>query len=195
MISTEQVKDLRDRTGISVMQCKKALEEANGDVEKALILLKKKGADVAGKKADRVFKSGTIASYVHGAGTVASMVLLRCETDFVARNEEFRDLAYSIAMQIAATKPEFVKMEDVSDEAKESVKKAFEKDVAGKTGDMKEKILAGKVAAYFKERVLLEQPYIKNEEQTVSELLSSAIQKFGEKIDIGQYTRFAVETQ
>lgn len=195
MISTEQVKDLRDRTGISVMQCKKALEEANGDVEKALILLKKKGADVAGKKADRVFKSGTIASYVHGAGTVASMVLLRCETDFVARNEEFRDLAYSIAMQIAATKPEYIKMEDVSDESKETVMKAFEKDVVGKTGDMKEKILAGKVAAYFKERVLLEQPYIKNEEQTVSELLSSAIQKFGEKIDIGQYTRFAVETQ
>ncbi len=195
MISTEQVKDLRDRTGISVMQCKKALEEANGDVEKALILLKKKGADVAGKKADRVFKAGTIASYVHGAGTVASMVLLRCETDFVARNEEFRDLAYSIAMQIAATKPEYIKMEDVTEEAKISVMKAFEKDVTGKTGDMKEKILAGKVAAYFKERVLLEQPYIKNEEQTVSELLSSAIQKFGEKIDIGQYTRFAVEVQ
>lgn len=195
MISTEQVKDLRDRTGISVMQCKKALEEANGDVEKALILLKKKGVDIAGKKADRVFKSGTIASYVHGTGTVATMVLLRCETDFVARNQEFRDLAYSIAMQIAATKPEYVKFDDVPQDAKEAAMKAFEKEAAGKPEAMRGKILEGKVAAYFKERVLLDQPYIKNEEQTVGELISSAIQKFGEKIDIGQYTRFTVEAQ
>ena len=110
MITTDDIKALRDKTGISVMQCKKALEEAGGDTEKALVLLRKKGADIAAKKADREIKSGTIAAYVHSTGTVGAMVALACETDFVANNEEFKLLAKDIAMQVTATNPEFLSL-------------------------------------------------------------------------------------
>ncbi len=190
-ITTELVKELRDKTGISIMQCKKALEEAGGDIEKALILLKKKGAEVAGKKSDRTFASAAVAAYVHGEGTVGAMVELRCETDFVSRNDDFRKLAYDIAMHIAASNPEYRTVADIPEEAKKEAEQAFEKEVAGKPAGMKEKILEGKVTAYFKERVLLEQSFIKNPEQTISQLLETSIHKFGEKIELSRFARFA----
>src|SRR3989338_10940810 len=108
MVTTEQIKTLRDQTGVSVMQCKKALESADGDFEKALVLLRKKGSEVAAKKADRELGAGTIASYVHGNGAVGALVELSCETDFVAKNEEFKQLAYNIAMQVVAQNPDFL---------------------------------------------------------------------------------------
>lgn len=191
MISIDQVKDLRDRTGISVMQCKKALEDAAGDMDKAIILLKKKGADVAGKKADRVFNAGVISSYVHAAGSVGVLVEVRCETDFVARNEEFQKLAYDLAMQIAATNPEFLSEESINTEAKDAAAAVFAAEVKGKPAAMQAKILEGKINAYFKDRVLLQQQFIKNDSLTVQDVITNGIQKFGEKIEIRRFTRYS----
>lgn len=189
MVTTEQIKDLRDATGISVMQCKKALEEAGGDIEKALVLLRKKGADIAAKKADRVFGSGTIQAYVHSNGTVGAIVLLKSETDFVSNNADFKSLAYDIAMQVTATNPEYLKKEDIPEETKKAAREAFTKEVAGRPKAMQEKIMEGKLAAYFKDKILLDQQFIKNDELTVGDLIQGAIQKFGEKIEIGKFVR------
>ena len=147
MITTELIKELRDKTGISVMQCKKALEETAGDIEKAVVVLAQKSKDIAAKKGDRVLGSGVVSSYIHATGTVGTMVELLCETDFVAKNEEFRKLAYDIAMHVAAM-----------DSEKES---------------------------------LLEEAFIKNPEMTITNLIASAIQKFGEKIEIGRFARYS----
>jgi len=194
MITTEQVKELRDSTGVSVMQCKKALEEAGGDMEKALLILKKKSADIAAKKGDRSLGAGIVSAYIHGAGAVGAMVLLSCETDFVAKNEEFKNLAYDIAMQVAATCPEFGKEEDITEESKKVVREMFLKDVADLKKDeaMKDKILDGKVEAYFKDKILLEQPFIKDESITVKALIEKFVQKFGERIEVSIFSRFSV---
>jgi len=191
MITTDQVKELRDKTGISVMQCRKALEEAGGDMEKALLLLKKKGADIASKKGDRELGAGAVASYIHSNGSIGSMVLLLSETDFVSKNKEFIDLARDIAMHVSATNPEFLKREDVDADTLTKVKEMFTKEVEGKPAELQDKILQGKIDAYFKEKILLEQSFIKNEDQTIADLLSNAIQKFGEKIVIGKFVRFS----
>ena len=192
MVTTDVIKQLRDETGVSVMQCKKALEEAGGDVAKAIVILKKKGADAAAKKADRTLNAGAIAAYVHATGTVGAMVEIACETDFVAKNPEFKQLAYDIAMHIAASKPEFLKKEDITAKARELAASVFEKETEGKPKDMKEKILEGKLASYFGERVLLEQPFIKNPEMTIAGLVAGAVQKFGEKTEIIRFVRFGV---
>lgn len=193
MITTEQIKELRDATGISVMQCKKALEEAGGDMAKATVLLKKKGAQVAAKKSDRVLGAGSVASYIHGTGNVGAMVELVSETDFVSNNEEFKNLARDIAMHVAASNPEFLRKEDVPASAVETAKELFAKEVEGKPEAMKEKILEGKLNSYFSDRILLNQPFIKNPDTTIDELIQSAIQKFGEKIEIGRFVRFEVK--
>ncbi len=159
-ISAELVKKLREETGISVMQCRKALEEAGGDIEKAKAILKSKSAEFASKKGGRTLGSGTIASYIHGAGGVGSMVELMCETDFVAKNEEFVKLARDIAMQVAATDPKYIKAEDAP---------------AGES-----------------ESVLLTQPFIKNPELTITNLIDEAVQKFGEKMEVSRFVRFAI---
>ncbi len=189
-ITTEQIKELRDQTGISVMQCKKALEEAKGDMEKALVLLRKKGAEVAAKKGDRVVGAGTIASYIHSNGLVGAMVELSSETDFVANNEEFKKLAHDIAMHITATKPEYLKKEDISPEVRQKATEVFAEEVKGKPDNIKEKILEGKLSSYFGERILLEQPYIKNPDVTIGGLIEGAIQKFGEKVQVSRFSRF-----
>ena len=190
-IGTEVVKELRDRTGVSVMQCKKALEEAGGDMDKAIVILQKKGAGSSAKKADRTLGAGTIAAYVHSSGTTGTMVELACETDFVAKNPDFKVLAYDIAMHITAAKPEFVKSEEIDENAKKIAREVFEKEVEGKPKDMKEEILKNKLAAYFSERVLLDQPFIKNPEVNIAGLISLAVQKFGEKIEVVRFVRFA----
>jgi elongation factor Ts len=194
MITTEDVKKLRDMTGISIMQCRKALEDAGGGFEKAVLILRKKGADVAASKADRTLGAGVVSSYIHSTGNVGSMVELLCETDFVSSNDEFRKLAYDLAMHVAASNPEFVKTEEITEGAKNLAKEAFAKEVEGKPADMKEKILEGKLSAYFAERVLIEQPFIKNPEIKVKNLIEQAIQKFGEKIDIGKVSRFSIKS-
>lgn len=191
MVTTEQIKQLRDETGVSVMLCRKALEEAKGDIEKAKVILQRKGADAAAKKGDRILGAGTVASYIHHGGTVGVLVELSSETDFVSGNEGFKALAYDIAMHIAASKPEFVRREEVSEEAMARAKEVLQKEVEGKPKAMQEKILEGKLSSYFAERILLEQPFIKNPDQTVRNLIEGAIQKFGEKIEIARFARFA----
>lgn len=191
-ITTELVKQLRDKTGISIMQCKKALEEAGGDMEKAIMVLQKKSAGIAEKKSERTMHSGVVSAYIHSTGTVGTMIELFCETDFVANNDEFKKLARDIAMHATATNPEFLKMEDIDAHSMELSKEMFAKEVEGKPEDMKAKILDGKLSAYWSERILLNQAYIKNPELTITNLLQSAIQKFGEKIEIGRFVRFSI---
>lgn len=192
MVTTDLIKELRDATGVSVMQCKKALEEAGGDKDKALVILKKKGAEAAAKKGDRTLGAGVVQAYVHNTGTVGVMVELACETDFVSKTPEFKQLAYDIAMHIAASKPEFLKKEDITDADKKLAESVFEKEVEGKPAEMKAKILEGKLAAYFAERVLLEQPFIKNPDLTVGALISEAVQRFGEKTELVRFARYSV---
>lgn len=191
-IGVDDIKKLRDETGISVMQCKKALEEAEGDMDKARIILEKQSKVAASKKADRTLGAGAVASYIHNTGTVGSMVMLLCETDFVARNEEFKALAYDIALQVAATNPAYLKTEDISSEDKSKAKEVFISEVADKPADMQEKILEGKINAYFKEKTLLEQEYIKDPSVTIGEMLERGTQKFGEKIEVGSFSRLEV---
>lgn len=187
----EQVKNLREKTGISIMQCKKALEDAKGDMDKAIVLLQKKGAEIAEKKADRVLKSSRIVSYIHGVGSVGVLVDLSSESDFVSKHEDFQKLGYDIAMQIAATNPAYIKKEDVNQAEKNKVLAAFADEVKDKPEAMKEKILNGKLDAFFKERILLEQEFIKDSNFTVNILIQNAIQKFGEKIEIARFVRFS----
>ena len=192
-ITSEQLKELRDVTGISVMQCKKALEEAEGDMEKAKIILQKKSGEMAGKKSDRELKAGAIGSYVHATGEIAALVVLSCETDFVAKNEEFPALAREIAMHVAAQNPLYVSRDDVDEAAMTKAREVFMEEVKDKPEDMQEKILEGKLDAYFKDRVLLEQPFIKDPDKTIHDLIQAAIQKFGENIAIGEISRLSVK--
>ncbi len=192
MITTEQIKDLRDQTGVSIMQCKKALEEAGGSIEKALVILRKKSGDMASKKADRTFGAGTVQAYIHSTGNVGSVVVLMCETDFVSGNEGFKSLARDIAMHITASNPKFLKKEDITEEARNIAKEVFIKEVEGKPKEMQDKILEGKLNTYFAEMVLLDQPFIKNPELSIQALIDSAMQKFGEKIAIAKFSRFGL---
>ena len=191
-ITTALIKELRDHTGLSIMQVKKALEEAKGDKEKALALLKKKSGDISAKKADRTLGAGVIASYIHSTGTVGTMVELSCETDFVAKNPEFIALARDIAMHIAATNPLYLSRADISEEEKDKMKEAFEGELEGKPANLREKIMEGKLESFFSEKTLLDQPFIKNEDVTIQEKLDGAVQKFGEKTVIARFTRFSV---
>lgn len=191
-ITTEIVKQLRDRTGISVMQCRKALEEAGGDIEKAVVILNKRSAGAAEKKADRELGAGSVGMYMHDA-TIGSMVLLSSETDFVARNPEFVALAKDLAMQVAATNPTYLATIEVPEEAQRAAKEVFMAEVEGKPEEMKEKILEGKLASYFRDQVLLEQAYIKDDAKSVKDLIAEASQKFGERIEITKFARFSAK--
>ncbi len=192
-ITSAQLKELRDKTGISVMQCKKALEEAGGDMDKAIIILKKKRSEAADKKSDRELGAGAVGSYVHNTNEVASLVLLGCETDFVAKNPEFVTLAKEVAMQVAATDPKYVSKDQVSEEMIQKAKEVFAKEVEGKPAEMQEKIMEGKLASYFKEQILLEQPFIKNPDTTIGEMITGAVQKFGENVSVVQISRLSTK--
>ena len=192
-INSSVIKELRDQTGISVMQCKKALEEAGGDKEKALIILKQKRKEAADKKSDRTLGAGTVGVYVHNTNEVAAMVLLASETDFVSKNEEFVALAKDIAMHVAAQNPKYIRREEVDAAELEKVEAVFKEELTDKPADIQEKILAGKIDAYFKDRVLTEQAFIKDPEKTIGDLVSSAIQKFGENVVIADISRLSVK--
>ena len=193
MDSMDTLKQLRDKTGVSIMQCKKALEEAGGDMNKAEVILRKRSGAAADKKSDRELGAGTIGMYVHG-GEIGAMVLLSCETDFVARNPEFPVLAREIAMQIAASNPAFLTDADIAPEALSAAKAVFEEEVKDKPAEMREKILDGKMASYFKDQVLMNQPYIKDESKTIKDLVSEASQKFGERVEISKFARFSARS-
>jgi len=190
-VSMADVKTLRDETSVSIMQCKKALEEAGGDIEKAKVLLRKISAQVADKKGDRDLAAGTVGVYSHQGGGIAGVTVLSCETDFVAKNEDFKALAYDIAMHVAAMAPSFITKDDVKDEDVAAAKAVFQEEVADKPEAMQDKILEGKLNSYLKEKVLMEQPFVKNGEQTVTQLITEATQKFGERVAITRAERFA----
>ncbi len=191
-ISLDDVKKLRDETGVSIMQCKKALEEADGDFEKAKVILRKVSAQIAEKKADRELGAGAVQAYVHAGNTVAGVVVLSCETDFVAKNEEFVSLARDIAMQVAAMAPKYIKREDVKEEDIKAAKELFMEEVKDKPEELQEKILEGKIDSYLKDKVLMEQAFIKDPSRTIKDLISEATQKFGERIEITQIAHFSV---
>lgn len=189
-ISLDIVKQLRDKTGVSIMQCRKALEEAEGDMDKAEVILKKRSGAAADKKADRELGAGAIGTYVHD-GVVGAMVLLSSETDFVSKNEEFGELARAIAMHIAAVNPTYLSTEEISENAKQAALAIFTEEVKDKPEEMREKILDGKMASYFKDQVLLEQSYIKDDSKTIKDLLNEASQKFGERVEISKFAHFS----
>jgi elongation factor Ts len=193
-ITVENVKALRDKTGISIMQCQKALEEAKGDQEKALAILRSKGKEIASKKAERTLGSGIVAAYIHSNGSVGAMVELSCESDFVAKNDEFKSLAYEIAMHVAALNPAFLSNTQISDDERKKATALFSEEIAksGKPKNIQEKMLEGKLSTYFKERTLLDQPFVKNPDLSVKSLIDGAIQKFGERIEVARFTRFSV---
>jgi len=198
-VTTEQIKELRDATGVSIMQCKKALEEADGDMEKAKVILRKSSAQVAAKKSDRTLGSGAVQAYVHAGNTVVGVVVLACETDFVAKNEEFVRLAYDIAMHVAAMNPQFVSRDEVTPADTQAAREVFEGEVANlpadkasKSDDMRKKIVEGKMDSYLADKVLMEQAFVKDPSVTIGGLIASATQKFGEKIEVVQMKRFTV---
>lgn len=191
-VTTDQVKQLRDQTGISVMQCKKALEEAGGDMEKALVILRKKSGELSAKKGDRTFHAGTVQAYIHANGTVGAIVELDCETDFVANNDEFKALARDIAMHVTATNPRFLKKDDIMEADKKAAREVFEAEVKGKPEAVRKTILDGKLNAYFGEMVLMDQSFIKNPGVTVQGLVDQAVQKFGEKTAVARFQRFKI---
>lgn len=192
-ITADMVKALREQTGISVMQCKAALIEAGGDTAKALMILSKKSGSLAAKKGDRTLGAGIVSSYVHANKQIASMVVMRSETDFVAQNEEFVTLAREIALQVAASNPLYVTRDEITPEKMEEIQSLFVKEVEGKPDALKEQILKGKVDAYLKNMVLTEQMYIKDQEKTIQGLLDAAVQKFGERVAVERFVRFSVK--
>ncbi len=194
MFMLDKIKELREKTDVSVMICKKALDEAGGDMDKAMRILRKEGAKVADKKSSRALKAGIVDAYIHSTKQVGVLIELKCETDFVAKNEAFVSLAHDIAMHIAASDPLYVSLDDVPERSKEEIGKIFEEELGkiDKPKEIKEKILEGKMAAYLKDKTLLEQPYIKNADITIGEYLEEAIQKFGENMEISRFARFKV---
>ncbi len=194
-IDTKVLAQLRDLTGAGVSDCQSALQESNGDIEKAIEILRKKGAVKAAKKsAERTACQGLIESYIHANGRVGVLLELRCETDFVARNQEFKDLAHDIAMQIAATSPIYIKPENVPTAEIEKEKEIYREQLKneGKPENVREKIIEGKLNKYLQEVCLLKQPFIKDDKITVEELLTRAIAKIGEKIEVANFTRYQI---
>lgn len=192
MITTEQVKELRELTGVSIMQCKKALEEAVGDLEKAQVILRKQSGAIAAKKSGRTLGAGVVESYIHATKKVGAMVILSCETDFVAKNEEFIALARDIAMHITATNPKFTSRNEVTPEDTKAAEAVFAEEAKDKPEEMRAKIIEGKLTAFLKETILLEQDFIKDSNMTIEGLIESATQKFGEKIEVSRFVQFSL---
>jgi elongation factor Ts len=192
MITAEMVKELRTLTGAGMMECKKALLETDGDKEKAVNLLREKGLSKAAKRAGRIAAQGVVDSYIHLGGKVGVMVEVNCETDFVARNEEFRAFVRDICLQVAATNPTYLSREDVPEEVIEKEKEILRRQAAreGKPEKIIEKIVSGRIDKYFEENCLLEQPFIKDQDKAIKDLLTEKIAKIGENIVIRRFTRF-----
>lgn len=188
----EQIKGLRERTGAGIVEVKKALDEAGGDETKAIEILRKSGQAKAVKKGDRETKEGVVVSYIHSNNRVGALVQLFCETDFVARNEEFQELARDIAMHITAANPRYLKPEEVTEEDLVKEKEIWAEQLKneGKPADMLEKIISGKEAKFRGEVALWSQPFIKNPDITVGDLVTEKIHKIGENIQIGAFTRY-----
>jgi elongation factor Ts len=193
-ISAAQVKELREKSGAPMMDCKNGLTEAKGDQEQAIILLRKKGVSVAAKKAARVTSEGSVGYYIHAGGKIGVLVEVNCESDFVARTEDFKELVHDVAMHIAASDPKFVRKEDVTAEDY-----AREKDIylakaiaSGKPANIAEKMVAGMMEKFYEEVCLLEQPFIKDQTISISQLIAAKVGKLGENIAVRRFARFKV---
>jgi elongation factor Ts len=192
MISANLVKELRERTGAGMMDCKKALTETNGDTEKAIEFLREKGLSAAAKKAGRIATEGVIETYIHGGGRIGVMLELNCETDFVAKTDEFKELAKDIAMHIAAARPEFLKPEEVPTEELEKEKSILRAQALneGKPEKIVDKMVEGRIAKYFKDVCLLEQPFVKDPDKTINQLITEKVAKIGENISVRRFVRY-----
>ncbi len=194
MSNIEQIKQLREETGVSMMECKKALEKSGDDIEKAKKALRERGVELAGKRAGRDAGEGIIASYIHSNNKVGVLLDIRCESDFVAKSDDFKMLAHEICLQIAAAKPKHITGEDVTEEElaeeREIILKQCEK--SGKEEKFLDKIVEGKLSKYKKEVALLMQPWVKDEKQTIQDLINDKITKIGEKIIVNRFERFEI---
>jgi elongation factor Ts len=193
-ISANQVKELREKTGAPMMDCKQALTEAKGDLDQAVVLLRKRGVSVAAKKATRVTSEGSVASYIHAGGKIGVLVEVNCESDFVARTEDFKELVHDIAMHIAASDPKFIRKEDVTPDAYEREKDIYRTQAAstGKPPQVVEKIVEGKMSKFYEEVCLYEQPFIKDQTISIVQLIAAKIGKLGENISVRRFARFKV---
>jgi elongation factor Ts len=191
-IDSKVVKTLRDKTGAGMMDCKVALQEAKGDLTEAEKILRKKGITVAGKKAGRVANEGCIASYIHHGSKLGVLVEVNCETDFVARNESFREFVKDITQHVAAANPSYVKREDVPASVIESEKEIYRAQVKDKPPQAVEKIVAGKLEKFYSTVCLLEQPFVKNPEITIKDHVTAKVAHLGENIVIRRFTRWQV---
>jgi elongation factor Ts len=193
-ITAAIVKDLREKTGAGMMDCKNALKEANGDMDKAVEILRKKGIARASKKADRAVNEGRIEAYIHPGSKLGVLLEINCETDFVAKTEDFMTFSRDVAMQIAASAPLFVKREDVDQATIESEMEIYRGQAKqqGKPDNIIEKIASGKLDKFYSEICLMEQPFVKDPDKTISNLLTETIAKLGENISIRRFTRFKI---
>jgi elongation factor Ts len=193
-INAQVVKELREKTGAGMMDCKKALVDSKGDMDKAVDFLRKTGIAKAENKGKRLAKEGIVYSYIHHGGRLGVLVEVNCETDFVAKTDEFQDLVHNVAMQIAATNPVAVSPADVPSELIEKEKEIFiaQAKESGKPDNIIDKIVAGRVQKFYQEVCLVEQPYIKDPEKHVGDLITEAVNTLGENITIGRYIRYAI---
>lgn len=192
MITADMVKQLRESTGAGMMDCKKALTDANGDMDKAVELLRERGIAKAGNKAGRIAAEGVVDSYIHGDGRIGVLVEINTETDFAAKNEEFKAFVKDVAMQIAAAKPEYVRREEVPTDKVEKEKEILRAQALneGKPEKIVDKMVEGRIDKYYKEVCLLEQPFVKDPDKTIQQLLTEKIATIGENISIRRFVRF-----
>lgn len=191
-MEVSEIKKLRESTGAGILECKKALEASNGDYQKAVQALQKKGIDKAAKRDVKDTPEGTIGSYIHSNGKIGAMIELNCETDFVAKNDVFQQLSRDLCMQVAAINPMAIRREDICEEEINKFKEKIIEESANKPKDIQEKIVEGKLNAFFKENCLLEQSFIKDNDKTIQDLLNEATTKTGEKVKINKIVRLAV---
>ena len=191
-VTAQMVKELRERTGAPMLQCKTALQETGGAIDDAIQLLRKKGLAAAAKKAGRAATEGAVGSYIHAGGKIGVLVEVNCETDFVARTDEFQQLVKDLAMHIAAAEPRFVRREEVTEDVLESEREIYREQVrlSGKPEHLVDRIVDGKMGKFYSEAVLLEQPYVKNPDQKVERLIAEKVAAIGENIQVRRFARF-----
>ncbi len=191
-VTAQMVKELRERTGSPMMQCKSALQETGGSIDDAIELLRKKGLAAAAKKAGRIAAEGSVGSYIHAGGKIGVLIEVNCETDFVGRTDGFQQLVRDLAMHVAAAEPRFVRREEVTEDVLAQEKEIYSEQVrqAGKPEHLIDRIVTGKMDKFFSESVLLEQPYIKNPDQTVAQMIAEAVATIGENIQVRRFARY-----
>lgn len=196
-VTAQMVKELRERTGAPMMQCKSALQEVGGSIDEAIQLLRKKGLATAAKKAGRTTGDGAVGSYIHAGGKIGVLVEINCETDFVARTDDFQNLVKDVAMHIAAAEPRFLRREEVTDEVLAREREVYLAQVLamGKPEKVADRIVDGKMEKFFSEAVLYEQPFVKNPDQTVGQMVLERVAKLGENIQVRRFARFRLGDQ